>query len=88
MGAGLSQISRVARSTLKVINKHLVLFYRHDYSCLKRLFDVEYAIQTTSIIIPLIRCEYNTPKNSKHAPPSALRSIKNPRHRYFHMDAS
>ena len=36
MGAGLSQISRVARSTLKVINKHLVLFYRHDYSCLEK----------------------------------------------------
>jgi hypothetical protein len=36
MGAGLSQISRVARSTLKVINKHPVFFSRHDYNSLEK----------------------------------------------------
>lgn len=58
MGAGLSQISRVARSTLKVINKHPVFFLDMTIILWKRLFDVEYAVQATSMIISRIQCEY------------------------------
>lgn len=63
MGAGLSQISRVARSTLKVINKHPVFFFRHDYYSLEKAircrmcctnYEYHHSLDTMRGILPRI----------------------------------
>jgi hypothetical protein len=51
----------------------------------KVMFDVEYAVYSTIMIIHLLQHDQVIPKNSKHHPSAQI--SQSPRHRYRNMDA-